>query len=150
MKTLLLVFRVVLIPAGLFVGTMQGGVFGSDYGAGESLFTRLLLSLGIAVSVGVIFGYFLRSRWWLAIVSVWMLIFFVFFGLLTLITGNVALVEGLLFSFVVLLPIAAVLGSSYLGAWLERRRKGRWVLLVILTGILQIAGSILFVNLSSS
>ena len=149
MKNLLLIFRIILIPAGLYVGMMQGGVFGSDYGAGESLFTRLLLSLGIAVSVGVLFGYFLRSHWWLAIVSVWMLIFFVFFGFLTLITGNVALSEGVLFSFVVLLPVAAVLGSAYLGAWLERTGKGRLVFLVIIIGILGIAGSILFVNLSS-
>jgi len=149
MKKLLLLFKVILVPAGLYVGLMQGGLFGSDYGAGESLFTRVLLSRGVAVSVGVVFGYFLRSLWWLAIVSVWMLIFFVFFGFVILITGNVALSEGVLRIFATLLPIAAVLGSAYLGAWLERKGRGRWVLLVILIGILVIAGSILFVKLSS-
>ena len=149
MSKSLLFFRIILIAAGFYVGLMQGGLFGSDYGAGESLFTRLWLSLGIAVSVGVVFGYFLKSHWWLAIVSVWMLIFFVFFGFLTFITGNVALSEGILFSFVVLLPVAAVLGFAYLGAWLERMGKGKWVLLAILIGILGIVGSMLFVNFSS-
>ena len=128
---------------------MQGGLIGGDYGPGESLFTRLWMSVGVAVSVGVVFGYFLWSLWWLAIVSVWMLIFFVFLGFVIIITGDVALPEGVLRIFATLLPIAAVLGSAYLGAWLERKGRGRWVLLVILIGILVIAGSILFVKLSS-
>ena len=120
MIKLLLLFRVILVPAGLYVGLMQGGLIGSDYGAGESLFTRLLLGLGVAVLVGVVFGYFLRSHWWLAIVSVWMPIFFVFFGFVILITGNVALSEGVLRIFTTFLLIAAVLRSAYLGALLER------------------------------
>ena len=144
MKILLLLIRVILVPAGLYLGLMQGGLIGSDYGAGESLFTRLWMSIGIAVSVGVIFGYFLRSLWWLAIVSVWMTIFFVLFGLFT-VRGE--LLANMLRSFAMLLPVAAVLGSAYLGAWLERRGKGRLVLLVILIGILGIVGSMLFVNL---
>ena len=147
MKILLLLIRVILVPAGLYVGLMQGGLIGSDYGAGESLFTRLWMSIGIAVSVGVIFGYFLRSRWWLAIVSVWMTIFFVLFGFLSLFTVRGELLANMLRSFAMLLPVAAVLGSAYLGAWLERRGKGRLVLLVILIGILGIVGSTLFVNL---
>jgi len=146
-KKLLLLIRVILVPVGLYVGLMQGGLIGSDYGAGESQFTRLLLGLGVAVLVGVVFGYFLRSHWWLAIVSVWMPIFFVFFGFVILITGNVALSEGVLRIFATLLLIAAGLGSAYLGAWLERKGRGRLVLLVILIGILGIAGSIAFVNL---
>ena len=145
-KILLLLFRIILIPAGLYVGLMQGGLLGSDYGAGESLFTRLWMSVGIAVSVGVVFGYFLRSYWWLAIVSVWMTIFFVFFNLIAV---PEALLSNVLRSFAMLLPIAAVLGSAYLGAWFERRGRGRLVLLVILIGILGVVGSILFVNLSS-
>ena len=108
-----------------------------------------MLGLGVAVLVGVVFGYFLRSHWWLAIVSVWMPIFFVFFGFVILITGNVALSEGVLRIFATLLLIAASLGSAYVGAWLERKGRGKLVLLVILIGILGIAGSILFVNLSS-
>ena len=147
MKILLLLIRVILVPAGLYLGLMQGGLIGSDYGAGESLFTRLWMSIGIAVSVGVIFGYFLRSRWWLAIVSVWMTIFFVLFGFLSLFTVRGELLANVLRSFAMLLPIAAVLGSAYLGASLERRGKGRLVLLVILIGILGIVGSMLFVNL---
>lgn len=126
---------------------MQGGLIGGDYGPGESLFTRLWMSVGIAISVGVIFGYFLRSLWWLALVSVWMTIFFVLFGFLSLITVRAELLANVLRSFAMLLPIAAVLGSSYLGAWSERRGRGRLVLLVILIGILGIVGSILFVNL---
>jgi len=147
MKILLLLIRVILVPAGLYLGLMQGGLIGSDYGAGESLFTRLWMSIGIAVSVGVIFGYFLRSRWWLAIVSVWMMIFFVLFGFLSLFTVRGELLANVLRSFAMLLPIAAALGSANLGAWLERRGKGRLVLLVILIGILGIVGSMLFVNL---
>ena len=144
---MIVLFRVILVPAGLFLGLMQGGLIGGDYGAGESLFTRLLLSVGIAVSVGVIFGYLLRSLWWLALVSVWMTIFFVIFGFLSLITVRAELLANVLRSFAMFLPIAAVLSSSYLGAWLERKGRGRLVLLVILIGILGIVGSMLFVNL---
>jgi len=150
MKKLLLLFRVILVPAGLFVGLMQGALFFGDYGAGESLFTRLWLSVGIAVSVGVIFGYFLRSFWWLAIVTVWGPIVFSFFGFLSLTTGNVEGSDGALHSSAaMLITVATVLGSAYLGAWLERKGRGRLVLLAILIGILVIAGSILFVKLSS-
>ncbi|MCH8349313.1 MAG: hypothetical protein IIB29_03585 [Chloroflexi bacterium] len=148
MKILLLLIRVILVPAGLYLGLMQGGLIGSDYGAGESLFTRLWMSVGIAVSVGVIFGYFLRSLWWLAIVSVWMTIFFVPFYFLITFRGE--LLASVLRGFAMLLPIATVLGSSYLGAWLERKGRGRLVLLVILIGILGIVGSMLFVNLAGT
>ena len=149
MQTLLLVFKVLLVPAGLLAGMTQGALFFGDYGAGESLFTRLWLSLAIAVPVGVIFGYFLRSLWWLAIVSVWMPILFAFFGFLNLITSRAAS-EGALHSSVMLLPVATVLGSAYLGAWSARMGRGRLVLLVVIIGVLGIAGSVLFVSLSSS
>ena len=128
MKNLLLFFRVILIPVGLYVGLMQGGLLGSDHGAGESLFTRLWMGVGVAVSVGVIFGYYLRSLWWLAIVSVWMTIFFVFFSFLSLITVREVLLANVLRSFAMILPIASVLGSAYLGEWLERKGRGRLVL----------------------
>ena len=78
-----------------------------------------------------------------------MTIFFALISFLDLIVG----LEGLmgepssLNSFLMLLPVAAVLGSGYLGAWLERRGRGRLVLLVILIGILVLVGSIAFVNL---
>jgi len=146
MKKLLLFFRIILVPAGLFVGMAQGALF---FG-GDSLFTGLWLSVGIAVSVGVIFGYFLRSFWWLAIVTVWGPIVFSFLGFLSLIKGNVEGLGGALPSYAaMLITVATALGSAYLGAWLERKGKGRLVLLAIAIGILGIAGSILFVNLSS-
>ncbi len=146
MKKLLLIFRIILIPAGLFVGMAQGALFF----AGDSLVTALWLGVGIAVSVGVIFGYFLRSFWWLAIVTVWGPIVFSFFGFLSLIKGNVEGLDGALLSYAaMLITVATVLGSAYLGAWLERKGKGRLALLAILIGILVIAGSILFSKLSS-
>ena len=149
MKNLLLLFRVILVTVGLLFVIMQVLLFFlGDYGTGESLITRLLLSLGFSVSVGVVLGYLLRSRWWLTFVSALIPILFLFSGLLNLITGR-AILEDVLHIFVMLLPMAAVLSSAYLGAWLERKGKGKLVLLVILIGILGIAGSMLFVNLSS-
>jgi len=147
MTKIALFFNIILIVAGLFVGMTQGALFFSDYGAGESFLTRLWLSLGIAVSVGAVFGYFLRSYWWLAVVSVWMLILFTSVWFFHLITGR-APSETILHTFALLLPVVVVLSSSYLGARLQKRGRGKWVLLVILIGILGIAASILFVNIS--
>ena len=149
MKNLLLLFRIILVTVGLLFVIMQVLLFFlGDYVPGESLITRLLLSLGFSVSVGVVLGYLLRSLWWLTFVSALIPILFLFSGLLNLITGR-AILEDVLHIFVRLLPMAAVLSSAYLGAWLERKGKGKSVFLVILIGILGIAGSMLFVNLSS-
>ena len=152
MKNLLLLFRVILVSVGLLFVIMQVLLFFlGDYGTGESSFTRLLLSLGFSVSVGVVLGYLLRSRWWLTFVSALIPILFLFSGIINLISrpaAPVALGE-VLHIFAMLLPMAAVLSSAYLGAGLERKGKGKLVLLVILIGILGIAGSMLFVKLSS-
>ena len=149
MKKLVLLFRVILVTVGLLFVIMQVLLFFlGDYGTGESLITRLLLSLGFSVSVGVVLGYLLRSLWWLTLVSALIPILFLFSVLLHLITGR-AVLEDVLYIFVRILPMAAVLSSAYLGAWLERKGKGKLVLLVILIGILGIAGSMLFVKLFS-
>ena len=149
MKNLLLLFRVILVTVGLLFVIIQVLLFFlGDYGTGESLITRLLLSLGFSVSVGVVLGYLLRSRWWLTFVSALIPILFLFSGIINLISRPAALGD-VLHIFVMLLPMAAVLSSAYLGAGLERKGKGKLVLLVILIGILGIAGSMLFVKLSS-
>jgi hypothetical protein len=131
------------IGAGLMVGMTQGALFFSDYGAGETVYTRIVISVSIALISGVLFGFFLSRIWWLSITAVWMPVFFTVLDVMRMAKGEGAS-DGELLFVMRLFPVATVLLASYFGAWAKRPQRFKLVFFAVALGIIGIGGSALF------
>ena len=127
-------FVVVGLGASLAVGMTQGALFFADFGAGETIYTRTLLSVGIAIVSGSILGYIFQRFWWLSIVAIWMPILFTVVSVAHMLSGN-SDAEGGLFFVLRLVPILVILVAARIGYQARSTKDRKMTLLVVVSGI---------------
>lgn len=125
-----LIALVVAVGGGLF----QGALFFTDAGANVTLTTRLMVSIPLALTGGVIFGYNFRRLWPLAVANAWAPLVFIVLSAAEMNTETEQLRE----TAALAVPVVVALFAGWLGAKLKALKNLAvlFVLVAVGAGIL--------------
>ncbi len=107
--------KIIALVSAAGIGLVQGALFFGDTGPGETMATRLLIAVPLAMIGGVIFGYNFKRLWFLAGVNAWIPALFIVFSLAELGSGTVEPTE--------LAILAAPLLASIMAGWFGAKLK---------------------------
>ena len=118
--------KIIALVSTMGISMVQGALFFSDTGPSETMATRLLIAMPLAMIGGVIFGYNFNRLWFFAGINAWVPAAFIGLSLAELFSGTVEPTE--------LAILAMPLVSSITAGWFGAKMKGAKNL-VMLAGV---------------
>ena len=121
--------KIIALVSAAVIGLMQGALFFGDTGPDETMATRLLIILPLAIIGGVIFGYNFNRLWFFAGLNAWVPALFIVLSLTELKSGTVEPAG--------LAMLAAPLVASTAAGWFGSKLKAvkKFVVLVAIVAI---------------